>query len=59
MQPTPAKDLMWKSCCFKFVLTATLGLVLSAMILGIVSNSVTCKHQSYSSCSSYFYYSTN
>ena len=59
MHNSPSKDLMWRSCCFRLIFAATLGLVFSGIILGIVANSATCNHHSYSTCSSYFYYSTN
>lgn len=59
MHITPKKDTMWSSCCFRLIFAVTLGLVFSGIILGIVANSATCNHHSYSTCSSYFYYSTN
>lgn len=46
MQPVTAKDLMFKSVCFRLVLGLTVILGIVSMILGIVGMSVTCSHQS-------------
>jgi hypothetical protein len=57
MKAETAKDLMFKSVCFRLVLGLTVTLGIVSMILGIISTNVTCSHTL--PCSSSFYYSTD